>query len=236
MDKKKIFAFSSSKAGQSEYLENALPLLKEYLNHHPLQIAFIPFASVGGYEEYGQKVARAISSLEHSVNIVSEINAHEVIAQSDAIMVGGGNTFKLLADLYRIDLLTLIKEKVQNGTAYIGWSAGSNILGKSIGTTNDMPIAMPPDFAALGLFPFNINPHYQNIIIPEFNGETRDDRLAEFLKYNPTQKVIALPEGSALLMRNGKISYHGELIGYQLTWNSESGTLEKTSISDSDIL
>ena len=194
----KILAFSSSRNGNGTYLESAIPLIKEFLGNNSLHIAFIPFASVDSHEEYINSVRKALTILPHSINLITHHNAITIIEQSDAIMVGGGNSFKLLHDLYKTEVLELIRNKIQAGTPYTGWSAGSNILSPTICTSNDMPVIQPQSFKALGVFPFQINPHYYNQITHGFNGETRDQRLFEFLKINPDARVIGLPEGTAL--------------------------------------
>src|SRR5690606_31256755 len=138
------------------------------------------------YEAYARKVREGLKNPLLNIIPVLPGNAKKLIQDADGIMVGGGNTFKLLHDIYQLDLLSLIQEKVNTGTPYIGWSAGSNITGLSIATTNDMPIIEPPSFKALGFFPFQINPHYLNLTTEGFHGETRDQRLEEFLKLNPS--------------------------------------------------
>src|SRR5690606_30540260 len=135
----------------------------------------------------------------------------------------------------QLDLLSLIQEKVNTGTPYIGWSAGSNITGLSIATTNDMPIIEPPSFKALGFFPFQINPHYLNLTTEGFHGETRDQRLEEFLKLNPSASVVCLPEGTALLCRDGKTVYKGEAPGYVLTL-SENSEMKKRELLNEELI
>jgi dipeptidase E len=211
MDSKTILAFSSSRSGNSGFLEKATPVIEEFLGSKPTNIAFIPFADANKkYEEYALAVQNALRNTVLKINVVLPSTATSVIEYSEAILVGGGNTFKLLHDIYELDLLNLIRQKVNNGCRYIGWSAGSNILAPSISTTNDMPIVEPKSFKALGLFPFQINPHYFNKQIEGFNGETRDDRLEEFLKMNPHASVAGLPEGSYLKLENNLLQYFGE--------------------------
>lgn len=165
MNAQRILALSSSRSGNAAYLETAAPVIKNFLGERPLNIGFIPFASVDkNYEAYTNKVREGLAGLSHTITTVEQHNTKEVIEQSDVIMVGGGNTFKLLHDLYALELIELIKQKVQNGTPYIGWSAGANITGLTIGTTNDMPIIEPRSFKAFGFFPFQINPHYYNVL------------------------------------------------------------------------
>ena len=204
-----VLAFSSSRTGNGKYLENALPVIDEFLGDQPLTIAFIPFASVDSYEDYAQKVSEGLLVLPHTIKLVTPKSAKEVVQSSDVIMVGGGNTFKLLHDLYALDLVEDIKTKVQNGTPYIGWSAGSNLTGPTIYTTNDMPILEPKSFVSFGFFPFQLNPHYHNIVLEGFHGETRDQRLEEYLKANPGKTIMALPEGTYLQLQNNQTRFDG---------------------------
>ena len=211
---KKILAISSSRVGDSGYLENAVPLIENLLGSKPTKIAFLPFASVEeNYEEYTFRVREAFSNLPYSIVTVLRGNAKEVIAASDALMVGGGNTFKLLHDIYPLEIFETIQRKVDAGSPYIGWSAGANITGLTIGTTNDMPVIQPRSFKALGLLPFQINPHYVNLERKGFNGETRDQRLKEFMMLNPKKRIIGLPEGTALKLCNDQLKFIGNVTG-----------------------
>jgi dipeptidase E len=211
MSSPKILAFSSSRVGNSEYLENAIPLIRNFLGEGSLKIAFIPFAGVTiNHEAYLSNVKNALANLNHSFELVLPDNsAKKIIEKADVIMVGGGNTFKLLSQIYNAQILDVIRDKVNAGAAYIGWSAGSNITGPTISTTNDMPIVEPKSFNALGLFPFQINPHYYNQKPEGFNGETRDQRLTEFLIENPGVPVVCLPEGTALHYEAGVLKMIG---------------------------
>ena len=212
-------------------MENAVPLVRDFLGDAALRIGFIPFASVQtSYDEFAGMVKQAFSLLPYTIDTVSGENAGKVIKNADAIMVGGGNTFKLLHDIYDSHLFELIQHKVINGTPYIGWSAGANITGKSIGTTNDMPIIQPKSFSAFGFFPFQINPHYINNKTKNHNGETRDQRIEEFVTLNPDVPVAGLPEGSALVLENDSVRFIGNKKGVVFLSDSNKG-LQKIKIS-----
>lgn len=210
----KVLALSSSRVGTGGFLENAKPVIHSFLGEQKCRIAFIPFASVHrDYETYTQMVKGALHDLPYEILTIDANDPAETIRQADVIMTGGGNTFKLLHDIYSFGLFELIRDKVNNGAPYIGWSAGSNITGLSICTTNDMPIIEPKSFTSFSFFPFQINPHYYNVTIPGFNGETRDERLAEFLAVNPGTPIIGLPEGTALKREDEKIFFEGAVPG-----------------------
>lgn len=231
----RVLAVSSSRVGNGEYLAAVAPMLKLFLGDVPLRLAFVPFAAVGGdYESYVAKVRKGLSALPHEVVLVPPENGADVLTNCDAIVVGGGNTFKLLHDLYQHDLFSLIQQKVKSGTPYAGWSAGANLAGKSIGTTNDMPVIQPQSFAAFGFLPFQINPHYYNVVIEGFHGETRDQRLQEFLLLNPDTPIIGLPEGTALVLEEQQLRLLGETTA--VLFQCEEGQIEKHEItSGSDL-
>jgi dipeptidase E len=228
MSNKRILALSSSRAGQSGYLETAVPLVNDLLDNQSCTVAFIPFAAVDGdYAAYTEKVQAALPAA-YQLLTVTQSHAAAIVKEADVIMVGGGNTFKLLHDLYTTHVLDLIRDKVNAGTPYIGWSAGANITGATISTTNDMPIINPGSFAALRLFSFQINPHYQQIQVAGFHGETRDQRLTEFLLLHPAAHVIALPEGTALRLANGRLLVAGQ--GEAALLSNRDNSLVKTAL------
>lgn len=204
---KKMLLMSGSKYKNTDYLTHCIPWLKAFLTGYKGKtIAFVPYAGVSrSYDEYELKVQSALSDLEMNILSVHWSKTHiEAIEQADVIAIGGGNTFCLLNGLYEHRLLEVIRHKVNTGTPYFGWSAGANVAGKSIMTTNDMPIVYPPSFEALNLFPHQINPHFISGKIVGHNGESREERLAEFLIMNPTEQVYALPEGTALYIQGEK--------------------------------
>jgi dipeptidase E len=212
-----VLAFSSSRVGDGAYLEKAVPVINQFLGEAKKNVAFVPFASVDSYDDYVEKVRKGLLALPYDINLVLLDNAKAIVEDADVIMVGGGNTFKLLHDLYSLDLMETIQQKVQNGTPYIGWSAGSNLTGPTICTTNDMPILEPKSFASFGFFPFQINPHYYNVVIEGFHGETRDQRLEEYLKANTNKKIMALPEGTWLQLQNEEIKFDGIAQGVMMS-------------------
>ena len=227
MSQNRILAFSSSRVDNGAYLETAVPIIKELLGDAMLQIAFIPFASVDNdFDTYTAKVKKGLETLPYTLTTVTPNNAAETIAKANAIIVGGGNTFKLLHDIYYLKLLDNIRDSINRGVPYIGWSAGSNILGPTIGTTNDMPVIEPKSFNALGLLPFQINPHYNNFKPLGHNGETRDERLEEFIKLNPGVPIVGLPEGTGLRLLNGKLQVIGVLPAVLFT-GDETGMIKK---------
>ncbi len=227
--KHKILALSSSRVGDSGYLETALPLISNLLGKEKLKIAFIPFAMANNdYEGYTNNVKEGLSSLPHFIETVWPEKAEAIINDADVIMVGGGNTFKLLATLQQLKLISVIKDKLNNGIPFIGWSAGSNILSPGIYTTNDMPVVEPESFKALDIFSFQINPHYNNELPTGHRGETRDQRLEEFLLLNPGKKVVGIPEGAAILKEDGNTTLQGTLSAF--LFSNESGKVTKTKV------
>ena len=181
----------------------------------PSSIMFIPYAGVGlSYDDYTKKVNHALSSFDIQVtNLDNFDDKKNALKDSSAIFVGGGNTFHLLKMLQQFDLVETIQQLVENGVPYVGWSAGSNIASPTICTTNDMPIVEPKSFDSLSLIPFQINPHYTEKSIPDHGGESRIQRLTEFLAANPDQKVIALPESSYLVSNGIQLIYNGKSDG-----------------------
>lgn len=228
-----ILMLSSSRAGDEPYLAHAEPLIQSHLAmaaHGVQNIVFIPYAGITTtYQDYTAKVQNALPALKIS-GIESYDNPKQAIEKADAVFVGGGNTFHLLHCLYEFDLINTLRDRVANGMPYVGWSAGSNICGQTIRTTNDMPIIEPKSFNALAFVPFQLNPHYTDYQPPNHNGETRDQRLAEFTTLNPSTPILAIREGTALQKKGDTLSLVGKLPGFVFLGNA------KTEISPGDNL
>jgi len=210
---KSIIIASTSTVHGSGYLDYLLDELKIHFKSAD-EILFIPYARPGGisHNVYTQTAAKAFSKIGKTVKGIHEFdNAIAAIENAQGIFVGGGNTFVLVSQLYKYKVLSPIKDAIQNGTPYLGTSAGSNICGLTMNTTNDMPIVYPPSFKTLGLVPFNINPHYLDPIEGSTHmGETRETRLKEFHAYN-TQPVIGLREGSWIAVKGSELTLKGHL-------------------------
>ncbi|MGH2305228.1 dipeptidase PepE [Campylobacter taeniopygiae] len=207
-----LLLLSSSSYQNTGYLTHAKTHIQDFLKECDLlneEILFIPYAGVRrNNDEYETKVKESLNQ-KNIVSIHRHNHSKEAILKAKVILVGGGNTFMLLSKLYEYDLLDCLVQRVKEGACYIGWSAGSNIAGKSIKTTNDMPIIMPQSFNALNLFPHQINPHFISGKIQGHNGESREERLEEFLIANPREKIYAIPEGSALRIKDDKVKIIG---------------------------
>ena len=216
-----IIIASSSTIHGSSYLEYITEELK-VLFKDAKTILFIPYARPGGisHDNYTKNTNDAFAKIGKKIQSIHEYkNPIEAIKSADGIFVGGGNTFVLTYQLYKNNLIDTLKHTVKNGTPYLGTSAGSNICGLTIKTTNDLPIVYPPSFNALGLVPFNINPHYLD---PDKSsthmGETRETRIKEFHHYN-TQPVIGLREGSWLAVQDSSIILKGQLTARIFEYN-----------------
>ncbi len=220
---KKLLLLSSSRENQSGYLEHALEMIKTHLGTID-ELLFIPYAGVSiSYDQYTEMVQTALAPQGIKVVGIHTLpNPQQAIKAAQAIAVGGGNTFHLLHQLYEQELIEVIQEKVNEGMPYIGWSAGSNVAGLSIRTTNDMPIIEPKSFKALALVDFQINPHYTNYNPPGHNGETRAQRLAEFMVLNPQMPIVAIVEGTALRRQGDSLHLIGDKQGYLFKAGNQS--------------
>lgn len=204
---------STSTLHSGKYLDYLLPELSRFYENTS-EIVFVPFAQPGGIslDEYTQKAAEAFAHINKKVvGLHTFSNPTEALLDTSGIFTGGGNTFRLVNALYKNDLMAALRESILSGTSYLGTSAGSNICGVSMQTTNDMPIVYPPSFKTLGILPFNLNPHYLD---PEPNsthmGETRETRIKEFHSMN-NLPVVGLREGSWLKVKGNNITLKGQL-------------------------
>lgn len=209
---KKMIIASTSTVFGSGYLEYLLPTLKEHFKNVKT-LVFIPFARPGGitYDAYTEIAKKAFSKIDIDVKGVHEFeNKEKAILNAEAIFTGGGNTFELVNQLYTNNVLGILKDVLENGTPYLGTSAGSNICGVNMMNTNDMPIVYPPSFKTLECIPFNINVHYLDPIEGSTHmGETRETRIKEFHVFNETA-VLGLREGSWLFVEGDKITLKGK--------------------------
>ncbi|WP_306353762.1 dipeptidase PepE [Flavobacterium sp. '19STA2R22 D10 B1'] len=210
---KNLIIASTSTLHDGAYLEYLLPTLADHFKHVK-NLLFIPFARPGGisHDEYTHKVKSAFAAIHINVTGLHEYeNPEEAILNAEGIFTGGGNTFLLVTQLYKFKLMDALEEAVKEGTPYLGTSAGSNICGLTMQTTNDMPIIYPPSFKTLGYIPFNLNPHYLD---PDPSskhmGETRETRIKEFHQFN-TVPVLGLREGSWLDVKGNTITLKGNL-------------------------
>jgi dipeptidase E len=205
---KRVLLISNSTLYGSGYLDHAESEIRSFLGDVK-RVLFVPYALfdrdkyAATAQQRFQKMGYELSSIHTAENPVQAVN------ETDAIFIGGGNTFRLLKSLYDFNLLDPIRNRVASGMPYIGSSAGSNVAAPTIKTTNDMPIVQPPSFNALGLVSFQINPHYLD---PAPNskhmGETREERIVQFLEENDTP-VVGLREGAMLRIENGETILRG---------------------------
>lgn len=208
----KVLMLSNSTLPGTPFFTWPRPWVKGFLKTEVKKLLFIPFAAVTfSFDEYEEKVREVFEALGYDVQSVHrQKDKKQAVAQAEGIITGGGNTFALLARMYEFDLLEVVRGKVQSGTPYIGWSAGANLACPTIMTTNDMPVVRPPSFEALDLVPFQINPHYHELKFEGQGGETRKERLEEFLVMNPSKKIIGLPEGMLLQRNEDNVVLRGE--------------------------
>lgn len=210
---KKLIIASTSTLHGGSYLDYLLPELKNLFEGNK-KLLFIPYARPGGitHDEYTKKVADTFATIDITVNGLHEFeNPAEALDNAEAIFTGGGNTFLLVSQLYKNNVMEALKRAVNNGIPYLGTSAGSNICGLTMQTTNDMPIIYPPSFKTLGFIPFNLNPHYLDPLPGSTHmGETRETRIKEFHQFN-TQPVLGLREGSWLELKGNTTMLKGSL-------------------------
>ena len=201
---------NSTNAGEA-YLDYPKDNIRKFLGRKKISALFIPYAAVTfSYDEYEKKVRTRFREVGHDVVSIHHFSDPvKAVMEASAIVVGGGNTWMLLKCLRDNKLIDPVRKKVTSGTPYIGWSAGSNMACPTIMTTNDMPVTAPSSFRAFGLIPFQINPHYLDVNPAGHAGETREQRILEFIEVNRDIFVAGLREGTMFLLEGKKLSLIG---------------------------
>ena len=194
-----VLLISNSTNAGEEYLRYPLPEIARVLQS-VREVVFVPYAAVTfSYADYERKVQARLSEIGIRVRSVHRAaDPRRMIREAEAICVGGGNTFALAKKMQEQGLMQAILGKIRRGTPYVGWSAGSNVCCPTISTTNDMPIVCPASFRAIGAVPFQINPHYLDANPEGHAGETREQRILEYIAANPRRWVVGLREGCML--------------------------------------
>ena len=204
----RILLISNSTLFGGGYLDHAEAEIRDFLGEVE-RVLFVPFA-LYDCDAYAATAAERFKKMGYELTSAHHAaDPFQAVADTEAIFIGGGNTFRLLKALYDHDLLDAIRQRVRDGMPYIGSSAGSNVAAPTIRTTNDMPIVQPPSLDALGLVSFQINPHYLDADPNSTHkGETREERLIQFLEENDTP-VVGLREGAMLRIENGQTLLKG---------------------------
>jgi dipeptidase E len=207
----KLLLISNSTMPGEAYLDYPKHEIKKFLGDLPVTALFIPYAAVTfSYDTYCEKVEERFSEIgHHIVGIHTFADPVQAVHKAEVIVLGGGNTWQLVRMLHENNLMNPIREKVFSGVPYIGWSAGANVACPTLRTTNDMPIVDPKGFECTGLIPFQINPHYLDAHPERHGGETREQRIQEFIEINPDVFVAGLREGSMFKVENKKLTLIG---------------------------
>jgi len=203
----KLLLISNSTMSGEAYLDYPKHEIKKFLGDKALSALFIPYAAVTfSFSDYEQKVAERFAELGYAVRSIHHFkDPIEAIHEAEVIVVGGGNTRQLVRMMNENKLMDAIRTKVLGGAPYIGWSAGSNVACPTLRTTNDMPVVDPKGFDTIGLVPFQINPHYLDANPEGHGGETREQRIEEFISVNPEVYVVGLREGTMLRVDDQQI-------------------------------
>lgn len=207
----RLLLISNSTNAGEEYLDYPKEEIGRFLGKDSVKALFIPYAAVTfSFSDYEKKVQARFREVGHDIeSIHNHSDPVKAVEEAKAIIVGGGNTWQLLKMIIENGLIEPVRKKVLEGTPYIGWSAGSNMACPTIRTTNDMPILEPGSFNAFNLIPFQINPHYLDANPDGHAGETRQQRIEEFLVVNPGIYVAGLREGTMLILENNKLRLIG---------------------------
>ena len=211
MPNKRLLLLSNSTNAGEPYLTWPLGHLRDFLGGVK-RVFFVPYAGVSiTWDDYAARVRERFESLGIAVTAAHETaEPSREARRAEALVVGGGNTWHLLKTLYDTEVLHAIKARAGEGAPYVGWSAGSNVACPTIRTTNDMAVVEPPSMKALGLVPFQINPHFVAGRVEGQPGETREERIAEFIEANPGMRVVGLPEGTGLRVEGGRVRLLGD--------------------------
>ena len=199
----RLLLLSNSRNPGGGWLDHAEREIRDFLGAPDAPLLFFPFAAVSfSFDDYAAMAGKRFARMGFQIKSAHKTKPHEKFA---GFVAGGGNTFRLLHEMQRRGWLETVRREVRRGRPYIGWSAGSNLACPTIRTTNDMPIVEPRSLSAMGLLPFQLNPHYTERSLSGHGGETRDQRIAEFLALNPGMKVLGLREGSLLRLEGRKL-------------------------------
>jgi dipeptidase E len=208
-----LLLLSNSTNQGEEYLGWPREILGRFIKKNNIESClFVPYAGVTvSWDDYTTRVRDVFSTWGCEVSSVHEFSDPVLqVSRAECIVVGGGNTFRLVQMMYETGIMAAIREKTLAGTPFIGWSAGSNVACPTLRTTNDMPIIQPPSFGTLNLLPFQINPHYLDANPEGHGGETREQRIQEFQALNPNVLVVGLREATALLMDGENLKLLGQ--------------------------
>lgn len=207
----RLLLISNSTNPGEPYLDYPKNNIRDFLGRRHVKALFIPYAAVTfSFDVYESKVSERFREIGHDVVSIHRFSDPvAAVREAEAIVVGGGNTWQLLKMIRANGLIDAVRQKVLSGTSYVGWSAGSNVACPTIRTTNDMPIVEPDSFASFNLIPFQINPHYLDANPAGHAGETREQRIEEFIEANPDLFVAGLREGTMLILENGKLTLSG---------------------------
>ncbi len=213
---RRFLLLSNSRNPGQGYLDHALAPIRSFIGPSRERVLFVPYAGVRlSYDDYAANVRERFEAMGYALDSIHEAaDPARAVDEAEVLVVGGGNTFHLLLTLAERGLIERIRARVLAGVPYVGWSAGSNIASPTIRTTNDMPIVEPPSFEALGLVPFQINPHYTDLHPPGHQGETRAERIEEFCVMNPSVPVVGLPEGTMLRVEGDRMTLLGSQPAY----------------------
>jgi dipeptidase E len=206
----RLLLLSNSTNPGGQFLQHAKEDIGKFL-HGVNKVLFLPYAAVSlSFNDYEKLVQKTFSGLGVEVESLHHFrDCKKTVREAEAIVIGGGNTFRLLKMIQQLDIIETLRFRVLDGAPFIGWSAGANVACPTICTTNDMPIVEPDNFSAINLVRFQINPHFTDVYPKDHSGETREERIEEFIVMDPFSYVVGLREGSGIMVDGGVISLIG---------------------------